>query len=242
MPAHSYWHLSRAPRYSLLFVVPLLVLYEGLALALGGDSGAVRNGADAVLRALFTAVAGQWGTAVLAAALLGGIAWLVVRDMRAHRAPLRGPVFAGMLAESLVLAAVLGTFVALVTAQILSPVLATADAPLRELGPAERLMLSLGAGLYEELLFRVVLVTLLAAGARTVLGLGTRGAGVLAVVASAVVFSAAHHVGAYGEPLALVPFTFRFVAGVVFSALYLLRGFGITAWTHALYDVFVLVL
>ncbi len=27
------------------------------------------------------------------------------------------------------------------------------------------------------------------------------------------------------------------IAGVLFSGLYLLRGFGITAWTHALYDV-----
>jgi hypothetical protein len=30
--------------------------------------------------------------------------------------------------------------------------------------------------------------------------------------------------------------------GVFFSALYLTRGFGITAWTHALYDVFVVLL
>ena len=32
----------------------------------------------------------------------------------------------------------------------------------------------------------------------------------------------------------------RAVAGVAFSALYLARGFGITAWTHALYDIAVL--
>jgi hypothetical protein len=31
------------------------------------------------------------------------------------------------------------------------------------------------------------------------------------------------------------------VAGLLFSGLYVLRGFGITAWTHALYDVFLAV-
>jgi hypothetical protein len=49
-------------------------------------------------------------------------------------------------------------------------------------------------------------------------------------------------VGPYGDPFRLDSFTFRFIAGVFFSAMYLARGFGITAWTHALYDVIVLVL
>jgi hypothetical protein len=34
---------------------------------------------------------------------------------------------------------------------------------------------------------------------------------------------------------------FRTIGGLFFSALYVLRGFGITAWTHALYDILVLV-
>ena len=103
-----------------------------------------------------------------------------------------------------------------------------------------RLMVSLGAGLYEELLFRVVLVSGLALLGRHLLGLGARAAGVGAVLLGALLFSASHYVGAYGDPFTMGSFTFRFVAGVFFSGLYLLRGFGITAWTHALYDVFLL--
>ena len=38
-PANSYWALSRAPRYSLLFALPLLLAYEGLAATLGGVGG-----------------------------------------------------------------------------------------------------------------------------------------------------------------------------------------------------------
>jgi hypothetical protein len=44
-------------------------------------------------------------------------------------------------------------------------------------------------------------------------------------------------VGPHGDRLELGSFAFRAVAGLLFSTLYLLRGFGITAWTHALYDL-----
>jgi hypothetical protein len=61
--------------------------------------------------------------------------------------------------------------------------------------------------------------------------------GLFATLVGALVFSAFHYVGPLGDPLELGSFTFRAVAGVLFSGLYLTRGFGITAWTHALYDV-----
>ena len=100
-------------------------------------------------------------------------------------------------------------------------------------------MISLGAGIYEELLFRVLLVGALAWLARRAFGWGPAAAGMLSPrVLGALIFSAFHYIGPYGDPLELGSFTFRAVAGVLFSGLYLLRGFGITAWTHALYDVF----
>jgi hypothetical protein len=58
------------------------------------------------------------------------------------------------------------------------------------------------------------------------------------VVTAAFIFAGFHYIGPYGEPLALGSFTFRTIAGLLFTGLYVLRGFGITAWTHALYDVF----
>jgi hypothetical protein len=63
-------------------------------------------------------------------------------------------------------------------------------------------------------------------------------AGLFAVGVGALIFSAFHYIGPYGDRLTLGSFAFRTVAGILFSSLYLLRGFGITAWTHALYDVF----
>ena len=77
--------------------------------------------------------------------------------------------------------------------------------------------------------------------AGTVLGLSRTGAGVFATVLGALIFAAFHYIGPYADQLDLGSFTFRAVAGLLFSGLYLLRGFGITAWTHALYDVFLAV-
>jgi membrane protease YdiL (CAAX protease family) len=103
-----------------------------------------------------------------------------------------------------------------------------------------RLMLSVGAGLYEELLFRVVLVAALAWLGNTIFAWRPVVAGVAATLVGAAIFSAVHYIGDYGDRLTLYSFVFRMLAGVFFSALYLTRGFGITAWTHALYDTLLL--
>ncbi|HKG93329.1 MAG TPA: CPBP family intramembrane glutamic endopeptidase [Gemmatimonadaceae bacterium] len=246
----SYWQVARAHRYSLLFALPLLLLYEGLAALLSDSHGAgMRNGADVIISSAFYAVGGRYGSALFGLVVIGGSIWLIGRDLRLQRVgggggggALRGRVFAGMFAESLVLALAFGTVVGLVTAQLLglAPFAAGVQG-IASQGPVTKLMLSLGAGLYEELLFRVVLVSGLAWGARTLLGWRPVAAGVAATLVAAVIFSAFHYIGAYGDPFRIDSFVYRAVGGVFFSALYLLRGFGITAWTHALYDVFVLV-
>lgn len=243
----SYWRSSRAPRYSLVFALPLLLLYEALAaLPGGGPVGQVRNGADVIVKAAFSIMAGPYGAPAFAALVVGTSLVLVMRDLRKSDGKLRVRVFALMLAESIALAAIFGIVVGTVTAYLLGQL----DARLAFQPPVQievmsrptKLMLSIGAGLYEELLFRVILVSALAWGARVLLGLGRDSAGAVAIVVGALTFSAFHYVGAFGDPLEIGSFTFRFIAGLFFSALYLLRGFGITAWTHALYDVFLLVL
>src|SRR2546429_4702110 len=88
----SYWQASRAPRYSLLFALPLLVFYQVLAVWLAAGPRSVRNGADVILQSLFTTVAGTWGPLLFMLCLIGGGLWLVARDGRApgSRVPRRG--------------------------------------------------------------------------------------------------------------------------------------------------------
>lgn len=245
----SYYRASRAPRYSILFALPLLAFYEllGVILAPPGATMQIRNGAEVLLDELFSAAVGPRGPLVLMAAIIGLCVWLVWRDMRTSGAKLSGATFAMMLGESLLLAALFGIVIGTITAKLLGAMHALvipplAASPIAGMSWPTKLMLALGAGLFEELLFRVLLVGTLATAGRTLLGMSRGAAGVVAVVIGALVFSAFHYVGAYGDTFTLQSFLFRALSGVAFSALYLLRGFGITAWTHALYDVIVLLL
>ncbi|MFN2567415.1 MAG: CPBP family intramembrane glutamic endopeptidase [Gemmatimonadaceae bacterium] len=239
----SYWEASRAHRYSLLFALPLLLLYEALAAVLAHDPsvGGVRNGADVLLKSLFVATAGHRGPLLFMTVVVGVSIWLVWRDLRANGGRLQSWIFGGMVLEAAALSVVLGVIVGALTVRILGPLGAlAAGGDIDTMGWPARLMLSLGAGLYEELLFRVALVSALANGARMALGWGRGTAGAVATILGALIFSAFHYIGPFGEDWALQSFTFRAIAGVMFSALYLTRGFGITAWTHAMYDVLVL--
>jgi hypothetical protein len=239
--AGGYWRDSRAPRYSLLFALPLLLAYETLAFAAAdGGRPTLRNGADVLIQQFFVLIGGRYGPALFWVLLAGlGLA-LVIRDQRRHPGPLARGTFALMFAESCALAVLCGVVVGTLTARLLSP-LAIQGTDLAALPVATRVMLSLGAGLYEELLFRVVLVALLAWAARRLFGWRPLAAGAFAVVLGALVFSAFHYIGPYGDEWRVFSFAYRTIAGLFFSALYLTRGFGITAWTHALYDVLVLV-
>ena len=106
-------------------------------------------------------------------------------------------------------------------------------------------VMSLGAGFYEELVFRVGIFGL---GLRVVRTLFNAGSGTRRVVSwlgfalfTSALFSGWHYVGEFGDPFELRSFVFRMVCGVVFTAIYAFRGFAPVVWTHALYDLWVMV-
>src|SRR5258705_1406028 len=94
---HTYFQASRAPRYSLLFALPLLIFYQVLAaLAPAGPGGmGVRNGADVILETVFIWLAGPWGPRLFMVCLIGAGGLLIAKDVRAHR-DLSPPVLRGM--------------------------------------------------------------------------------------------------------------------------------------------------
>lgn len=240
MSLSSYWRAAREPRYSLTFVLPLLLLYEVLAAFTSHSALAgVRNGADVLLKTMFLSLGGRNGLVAFGVLALGVCVALVIRDLRRHPGPLSSRVLGGMMLESIVNAVVFGVVAATLTSLLLRPALALVQgsaAPLDRLPLTTQLVVSLGAGVYEELVFRVLLVSGITAAA-VALSWRRSVANGIAIALSALIFSAFHYVGPYGDALALPSFTFRAVAGLMFSGLYVARGFGITAWTHALYDV-----
>ncbi|MFI0607834.1 MAG: type II CAAX prenyl endopeptidase Rce1 family protein [Anaerolineae bacterium] len=259
-PLQAYWRLSRTHTYSLLLALPLLLAYELLLLLvnrLRPDGRGVANMAELVLRRLLAAF-GAGGAAVLMVALFAVAALLIAQERRRHPAwplwPLRRWILAAMMLESAAWALVLGRGVGWLTASLtLSP---SAFRPLalalgaQSLSRGEGFVLSLGAGLFEELLFRVILVSGAAAALLALqrigivgeffarLGLaGPRRTTLFVAFLSALSFSLMHYVGDFGDRFQLASFVFRLLAGLAFTAVYLLRGFGIVAWSHALYDV-----
>ncbi len=234
--ASTYWRDTRAPRYSLLFAAPLLLLYEILARLLSGEEG-VRNGADVLLKSLFILLGGRHGLTAFAVVLLGTGIVLVARDWRKSGAP-RAGYFAGMLGESVVYAAVFGGVASTLTGLLLNGPRALAIVQGKALSVPTEVMVSLGAGIYEELLFRVVVVSALAKLAAVGFGWRPWVSGSFATILGALIFSAFHYIGPLGDTLQLGSFVFRMVAGLMLSGLFLIRGFGVAAWTHALYDVF----
>src|SRR3954451_15430197 len=178
----SYFDMSRSPRYSVLFALPLLIAYEALAAALAGPRSAsqVRNGADVLLKEAFIAVAGRNGPLIFITAVVGVGIWFIARDIKRSGQGVRPLVFGGMVAESIALAAIFGVVIGTMTVKLLGSlhVLAMAGAATTQIAAmswSTRLMLSLGAGLYEELLFRVLLVSALAALRRAEFGRGFHG-------------------------------------------------------------------
>src|SRR5262249_14846656 len=107
-------------------------------------------------------------------------------------------------------------------------------------GDVRGLGIALGAGIFEELVFRGVLCFGVYRALRAVFGADRWSAGSIAVVISALTFSAYHHWGFGGEPWDAARFTFRFHAGALLGVVFLTRGLAIAAIAHGFYDALVL--
>jgi len=224
---HSYWQATRHPWPSLLFVLPLLFLYEGFMLwqAMEGFSPC-RAGLDGWIG---SALQPQGLTAEYLPSLLIVVicvSWAVLKWDRS--CPEGLSTWAGMGIESIVYALALWGLGALVTAGF------------RDLGiaaKASQAMTYVGCGIFEEVLFRLVLFGTLVLLFKLVTE--EKIAVIAAILVSAVGFSTAHFVGPHADPWNLRSFVFRTLAGVVFALLLTTRGLGITVGTHCAYNVLV---
>ena len=130
-----------------------------------------------------------------------------------------------------------------VTGGNLSSLSAEADETVHGQSLLANIVTGIGAGIYEELVFRLILICLLMLIFQDVLRLTHKNSIVLSVLISAALFSAHHHIDLLsGQPNANDPFNsirfaFRTIAGIYFAVLFAIRGFGITAGTHAFYDI-----
>jgi membrane protease YdiL (CAAX protease family) len=227
----TYFRLSRSPHYSLVFAIPLLIAYEGFALFLNhSDLYGIRNSADVFLK-LCLAYVGIHGFFGFGAAMVVALILFRVVGGGPFLGSIRFGVLTWMLVESLVYSLVFGAAVGAI-----GHVLLAQPFPL---GRSAQILVSLGAGIYEEFVFRVLLLGALVFCLHRLLRLQQRLAYGVAAVLGAILFSAFHYIGPFADPLQLPSFVFRFVAGLILTGLYFARGYGITAYTHSFYDLWI---
>jgi hypothetical protein len=204
---------------SIVLIFPVLLAYE-IGVLFGGQV----NGADVVTRLLYAALGSRTIYLLVHAAIaLLFLVWI----RRADRwSTLRLDVVAPVVLESAIYALTLGAAITLVMAHVLGMALT-----------GSTVISALGAGVHEELVFRLGLL----AGIVALLHghVHRRVAVALAFVISAPLFALAHHVGAHGEPFTVHAFVYRTLAGLAFGAMFWFRSLAHAVYAHALYDIVV---
>ena len=228
----SYWSLSKSPLYSFLFTIPIFIIYEiGIFFISNDDVWVLRNGADALMRQLLESF-GVFGLYGIGAVFL--IAFIFVYFQQKHqwnKTDIHIDYLLLMVGESAVWAVGLYFLLSNILIGLMNPI---------GKNIIQQVTLAIGAGIYEELLFRVLLIS----GLTAVLGFtfqwstNVRRWGAMVVAAG--IFSAFHFMGEYGDYFSMELFLLRFYAGLVLGIVYFLRGFGITAYSHSIYDLIVL--
>jgi hypothetical protein len=232
----GYLSATRHPWPSLLFLLPLLAAYEGGVLWLGGTHPeALRNGADTWLHwglERFGLHQLYWVPGLIVVVLFG---WSLFR--REDRPGDLVGTCSGMGIESVLFA--LGLWgVSRGLGPLLDRLGIVLDLPAQPNLALAPVITFVGAGIYEEVLFRLMLFPAGAALLRQT-GLPTALALILSAAGAASLFAVAHHLGPYGEPFDSYAFLFRTLAGLYFTLLFQLRGFGVAVGAHACYDVLV---
>jgi hypothetical protein len=232
----AYLAATRHPWPCLLFMLPLVVAYEFGVQELGGaHPESLRNGADNWLRCGLTYLGLPFFWLPPAVLVLCFLAWSSLRWSDRPK-DLLG-VLTGMALESVSFS--LGLWL---LSRALAPLLeyfgVVLSLSIASGGSLRQAVTYLGAGIYEEAMFRLVLFTGLTVLFSRIDGGGPVGT-LLAALASATLFSIAHHIGPYGQPYSNYLFLFRLLAGLYFALLYQLRGFGIAVGSHACYNVMI---
>jgi len=229
----NYWRFSHSAYYSVVAALPLLVAYEILVILTQSRYWGLRNAADMWIRTFLMAfdLQAQHLTFVMI-----GFLFALIPLAKSHSSGVRLKVnyFALMLAEAF--------FYSLILGNVLRSILQVSGLSSGGLGNGalQNFALSLGAGLFEEIIFRVFLLNLLFLLLKPFLRNRVSTA-VVSVLIASFLFSMSHYVGTMADQWQWYSFMFRWVAGLLFTVLYFMRGFAITAYTHALYDIWVLV-
>ena len=242
----SYFHRTHQPLQCLVFITPLLLFYQIMSAwhpfdaAQGGGFHVV---AFVLMLQFFKAFGAAGNVLPMAAVIAILICWHLARKDPWDFDP---KLYAGMAAESIVWGIPFFVIGLAVARHVITHGFAISGGgegmPLAAVATTmpwkSEVVLSVGAGIYEELLFRLIAITTLNIILVDILEMNIQYAIPAIVLISATLFSAYHYLGA--EPFQAGTFAFRLALGVYFAGIYVYRGFGIVVGAHTVYDLIVI--
>jgi len=226
----DYFRKSSSPLYSFIITLPIFLIYElGIFWMRNIEFNYIQNGADVLIEQIILKLG--FDVIYVSSIIFLFILLIIIYYQKRHfnSLSISRSYLGVMFLESIVYASIL--FFLMGNLYLMD--VSTNDIYCN-------MILSLGAGIYEELIFRVLLIYISYQSIKFLFRLGKFSANFYAVILSAILFSLFHFIGA--ESFNQEAFAIRFIAGIFLASLYVQRGFGITAITHSFYDIFVIFL
>ncbi len=229
---YSYFKETRSPFYGFIFTIPLFIIYElGVLLNSNDNIISMRNGADVLMRQIlsFFGLNGLYWLGVLF--LITYVITFFIHKKKWKYKKIKNYYLFLMMIESFLWAILIYFFMSNVHLLLMNPVGSII---------IQRVTLAIGAGIYEEFFFRVILILALSKIIYFIFNWSFNFSQIIAMIISAGIFSSFHFLGEFGDFFSFKIFMIRFLAGIFLGILYFSRGFGVAAWSHSLYDLIVL--
>ena len=232
MNLSTYFKVSSHKFNSAMIALIMLMLYEVFIIWEPGSGQMIRNAPEAWLRTIlyYLGISPYYITFALITFSLISIG-LFYRPNIGNQPK----IFLLMMVEVVFLGAISGFVIQLMMYKLFFSTTSLTGSLIGDMG------LAIGAGLFEELLFRVFITSFLIWVLTRLVKIKWL-AVVLSIIIASFLFSISHYMGNASDQFEIYSFAFRFFAGVWFTALFSVRGFGIVSLTHAFYDIFVILL
>jgi len=226
----QYLNSSKSLHYSLILTLPALAIYElGILILFKGSFFELRNSGEILIRSFFDTL-GLTNPIIVSAILLGLFAIVMIRGYKIEKKPgLHANYIVYMLLESMLWGSLI--FIALQLFTQLPLQLITMEEKLSNIN------LAIGAGIFEELIFRLVVIGAILVILQRGIGFGPGVAIPAAIFISAIIFAGFHlFMEVYSFPI----FSQRVVGGILLGSLYYTRGYGISVYAHIIYNFLIL--
>lgn len=234
----AYFQKTRSHFFGLLAIFLLLVIYEASSAKIYADQKVMISNSAEVMMQRFLWFIGIRNNLFLWAVYILGLAWAFYLAKKQNLLDFKFVYFPYSIFESTLYAVLVGIIAGQLTDRTSLFTMMAPQTNATVATMSKELTSAIGAGIYEELLFRLILISLFLVTFEklTVLGANKILQSALAVSLAAALFSGFHFLGG-NEVMAFEPFIYRFYAGVILGVLFIVRGIGVTSYTHAIYNL-----